>query len=323
MRIMVTGAAGFIGSTLVDRLLENDHEVVAVDNFDDYYAGKMRYLERHLRNPRFRLFRTDILNIEELRRLMRGIQIVFHMAAQPGVRASVRDPMKSHRVNVRGTLNVLIAAKENGVARVINSSSSSVYGDPSVLPVDEGCPPSPVSPYAASKLSAEHYCRVFSELYGLETVSLRYFTVYGPRQRPDMAIRIFIERMAHGLPPQIFGDGEQMRDFTYIDDVIRALLLCIEGDLPVGGVLNICSSRSISLNKIVSILQEIMHREDLVPEYLPPQPGDVRNTWGSYSRAFDLLGWRPEIKIEEGLRLSVEWCLRNEKNLPVQESGPV
>jgi len=312
MRIMVTGAAGFIGSTLVDRLLENGHEVVAVDNFDDYYAGKMRYLERHLHNPRFRLFRTDILNTEDMRCLMRDVQIVFHMAAQPGVRISVKDPMKSHRVNVRGTLSVLIAAKENGVTRVINSSSSSVYGDSRDLPVDEDHPPSPVSPYAASKLSAEHYCRVFNELYGLETVSLRYFTVYGPRQRPDMAIRIFIERLARGLPPQIFGDGEQTRDFTYIDDVVRALLLCAEGDIPEGGVLNICSGRSITLNEVVSLLRKIMHREDLVPEYLPPQPGDVRSTWGSYSRAFRLLGWRPEIGIEEGLRLSVDWYLRHE-----------
>jgi UDP-glucose 4-epimerase len=309
MRVMVTGAAGFIGSSLVERLLQKGHSVEAVDNLDDYYPGKRERLEAHLDDPNFRPHEIDILDMRSLSLAMRGCQVVLHMAAQAGVRASIADPMKTYDVNVIGTLNVLAAAREAGVRRVVNSSSSSVYGNAPSLPVDEASPVQPISPYAASKLSAEEYCGLFTRLYGLETVSLRYFTVYGPRQRPDMAIRIFVDRLARGLPPQIYGDGSQTRDFTYIDDVIEAVLLCIEGEIPNGGALNICSGGNISINELTSLIGRLMGREEIKPEYLPAQPGDVDDTWGNNAKARSMLGWSPRTDTETGLRNFIDWYL--------------
>ncbi len=241
MKVALTGAAGFIGSTLADRLLQEGHHVVAIDNFDDYYSGKMRFLEPHMGDGSFELHRSSVLDQAEMVRLFHDVDVVYHLAAQAGVRISVKDPMRSHQANATGTLSVLLAAKEAGVRRVVSSSSSSVYGNARKLPVSESDQAIPVSPYAASKLSAEMYCRLFYELYGLQSVSLRYFTVYGPRQRPDMAIRIFTDRALKGLRPQIFGDGEQTRDFTYVDDVVDAVYRCGSCPDPKGEPLNICS----------------------------------------------------------------------------------
>ncbi|MFP4196513.1 MAG: GDP-mannose 4,6-dehydratase [Methanomassiliicoccales archaeon] len=305
MRVAVTGAAGFIGSSLVDRLLEEGHEVVGVDNFDDYYSGKMRFLRPHLERDDFALERVDILDRVELGRALEGCDPIFHLAAQAGVRASVQDPMKSHRVNVEGTLNVLQAARDLGANRVINSSSSSVYGEAKRLPVEEEDRLSPVSPYATSKMSAELYCDLFHRLYGLETISLRYFTVYGPRQRPDMAIRIFVDQVLRGERPGIFGDGEQTRDFTYIGDVVDAILLA--GKRGVTGPLNICGGSNVSINRLVSMILRILGREDLRPRYLPAQAGDVSHTWGDNTRARRSLGWSPEVHLEKGLRAFVDW----------------
>jgi UDP-glucose 4-epimerase len=307
MRAVVTGAAGFIGSTLTDRLLAEGHEVVAVDNFDDYYSGKMRFLRRHLENERFRLLEIDILDLDALRRSFEGADVVFHMAAQAGVRISVRDPLKAHHANTTGTLHVLLAARDAGVRRVINSSSSSVYGNAVRLPAREEDPTVPISPYAASKLAAEHYCRLFHSLYGLESVSLRYFTVYGPRQRPDMAIRIFTDRALDGKRPQIYGDGEQTRDFTFITDVVDAIMRCADCPDLKGAPLNICSGSTVSVNQVVHAILKTVGREDITPEHLPPQPGDVDHTWGDNTRARELLEWEPKVGIEEGLARFIEW----------------
>jgi UDP-glucose 4-epimerase len=307
MRVAVTGAAGFIGSTLTDRLLQQGNEVVAVDNFDDYYSGKMRFLEPHMDDPLFQLCKVDILDRAALEKCFEDVEIVFHLAAQAGVRISVKDPMRSHQANSTGTLSVLLAAKEKKVRRVVSSSSSSVYGNAKRLPVTESDVLVPVSPYAASKLAAEDYCRLFHDLYGLQTVSLRYFTVYGPRQRPDMAIRIFTDRALKGLRPQIFGDGEQTRDFTYVDDVVDAIVRCASCPDPKGMSLNICSGRTVTVNQVVRQILKVTGRGDLVPEYLSPQPGDVDHTWGDNSRARQLLGWEPKVTIEEGISNFVEW----------------
>jgi len=307
MRAVVTGAAGFIGSTLTDLLLEEGHEVVAVDNFDDYYSGKMRFLGRHLENPSFKLLETDILDLDALRQSFEDADVVFHLAAQAGVRISVKDPLRSHHANTTGTLNVLLAARDEGVRRVVSSSSSSVYGNAVRLPAKETDPAVPVSPYAASKLAAEYYCSLFYKLYGLESVSLRYFTVYGPRQRPDMAIRIFTDRALDGKRPQIFGDGEQTRDFTFITDVVDAIRRCADCPDPRGEPLNVCSGSTVSVNQVVGSILKAVGREDLRPEYLPPQPGDVDHTWGDNSKAKDLLGWEPKVKIDEGLLRFVQW----------------
>ena len=307
MKTVVTGAAGFIGSTLTDLLLSEGHEVVAVDNFDDYYSGKMRFLSRHLGNDAFRLKEVDILDIDALRQTFEDAEVVFHLAAQAGVRISVKDPLRSHHANTTGTLNVLLAARDEGVRRVVSSSSSSVYGNAVRLPAGEGDPTVPISPYAASKLAAEYYCSLFYKLYGLESVSLRYFTVYGPRQRPDMAIRIFTDRALDGKRPQIFGDGEQTRDFTFVTDVVDAIRRCADCPDPKGEPLNVCRGSTISVNQVVRSILKAVGREDLQPEHLPPQPGDVDHTWGDNTKAKRLLGWEPKVMIDEGLRRFVDW----------------
>ncbi|HOL07668.1 MAG TPA: GDP-mannose 4,6-dehydratase, partial [Methanomassiliicoccaceae archaeon] len=311
--MIITGAAGFIGSNLTEHLLQEGHEVVGIDNLDDYYSGKTMFLERSIEDSNFSMVRGDILDLELMKKTMKGADAVVHLAAQAGVRFSVRDPLKSHMVNVVGTLNVLIAAAEGGVKRVVNSSSSSVYGNIDQRPVTETDEPRPVSPYATSKLAAEIYCRQFHELYGLDTVSLRYFTVYGPRQRPDMAIRIFTERILNGLPPQIFGDGEQTRDFTYIDDVVAAIRSAMIAPDLKGAALNISGGRPITINRLVQELKEVCGRRELEPIYLPPQAGDVNHTWGDPSLAMKLLGWKPRIGIKEGLRRYVEWYRTSEE----------
>ena len=204
-------------------------------------------------------------------------------------------------------MNVLLAARDEGVRRVVSSSSSSVYGNAVRLPAREEDPTVPISPYAASKLAAEQYCRLFYELYGLQSVSLRYFTVYGPRQRPDMAIRIFTDRALDGLRPQIFGDGEQTRDFTFVSDVVDAIRRCADCPDPKGGALNICSGSTVSVNQVVSSILKAVGREDLEPEHLPSQPGDVDHTWGDSGKARELLGWQPKIMMDEGLGRFVDW----------------
>lgn len=305
--VLVTGAAGFIGSSLVDRLLEEGYRVTALDNFNDYYSGKMQFLRPHSDNPDFELIEGDILDGELVNRCMTNTDVVFHLAAQAGVRFSVDNPMRTHQINVNGTMNVLEAARNKGVKRVINASSSSVYGDPDALPVSEDTALNPISPYAASKLSAEAYCRLYADLFGVETISLRYFTVYGPRQRPDMAIRTFVDRVRKGLPPQIFGDGEQSRDFTYISDVVDANCLAMACPSPDGRVLNICSGHNIKINELVHLILDIMDAEDVSPEYLPEQPGDVDHTWGDNSLAKDVLGWEPSVSLKRGLTDFIEW----------------
>lgn len=307
MRVLVTGCAGFIGSHLVKELLALGHEVVGLDNMDDYYLGKIAVLEGLRGHRSFRFIMGDILDLPTLTEAMEGVGAVVHLAAQAGVGFSVLDPMRSHRVNVVGTLNVLEAAREAGVKRMVNSSSSSVYGNPLRMPTDEGTPADPISPYGASKLSAEAYCRLYHHLYGMETISLRYFTVYGPHQRPDMAIRLFADRIAGGERPQIFGDGEQTRDFTFIDDVTRAIILAMDCPHPSAQAINICCGRGISVNRLVRMMLEKMGREDLEPEYLPPKPGDVQHTLGDNSLARRLLGWAPRFDIEEGLDRFLAW----------------
>lgn len=317
MRVIITGAAGFIGSNLTEQLLSEGHEVIGIDNFDDYYSGKSMFLEQSVGDPRFSMVRGDILDLELMKRTMMGADVVVHLAAQAGVRFSVKDPLKSHMVNVVGTLNVLLASLEGGVKRVVNSSSSSVYGNIGRRSVTEMDRVRPVSPYATSKLAAEIYCRQFYELYGLDTVSLRYFTVYGPRQRPDMAIRIFTERILKGLPPQIYGDGEQSRDFTYIGDVVAAIRSAMTAPDLKGAAINVCGGKPITVNRLVQELQDVCGRRDLEPQYLPAQPGDVDHTWGDPALAMKLLRWKARTSTREGLRKYVEWYRGSEERRTV------
>jgi UDP-glucose 4-epimerase len=304
MMILVTGGAGFIGSHIIEMLLGR-HEVICLDNFDAYYnvGFKKKNIEPFLANENFKLVEGSILDKRLLRELIEGVEYIFHNAAQPGVRASVNDPLKAHEVNATGTLNVLKAALDSDVKKVINASSSSVYGEVMYLPFDEKHPTRPVSPYGVSKLAAEHYCRVFQEVYGLNTVSLRYFTVFGPHMRPDLAISIFIGRALKNEPIEIFGDGEKTRDFTYIHNIVEANLLAMKKGK---GEYNIGSGKRISVNdlvrKIISLTgssSKIIHMDSV--------QGDAMHTWADIEKARKELGYRPEIDLDEGLEKFLRW----------------
>lgn len=308
-KIIVTGGAGFIGSHIAEACAKAGHEVVVVDNMDPYYPveAKKKNLEAVLAYENARFIRGDITNIKFLRRIMRkGTDYVFHEAAQAGVRISVENPFKSNEVNVTGTLNVLAAARDVGVKRVINASSSSVYGKAVYLPFDEKHPTQPVSPYGVSKLAAEHYCRVFYEVYGLPVVSLRYFTVYGPRMRPDLAINIFTGKMLANEPVTVYGDGKQTRDFTYIDDVVRMNLELLKTDKADGLAMNIGSGNRISVNDLAENIKKITKSSSEI-KYAERQKGDARDTLADVSLAGKILKYKPETDIYTGLKKYINW----------------
>lgn len=305
-KVLVTGGAGFIGSHLVDALLSRGAKVVVYDNFDEYYTGKEENIRHNLGNLNFKLLRADVLDYEVLSSCMKGVDAVFHLAAQPGVRYSMESPAKTSSVNVLGTLNVLRAAKEADVRRVVYASSSSVYGNPMYTPVDESHPLRPISIYGASKVAAELYCRVFHEQLGLPVVILRYFTVYGPRQRPDMAIYRWTEQMFEGRPLTIYGDGRQARDFTYVEDAVSATLRAAEVEGVEGEVLNVGGGRRVSVNEVVGILAKVAGAEVKLA-YEPSRLGDVEATHADISKARRLLDFEPRTKLEDGLREFIKW----------------
>nr|WP_281162804.1 SDR family oxidoreductase [Methanomethylovorans hollandica] len=306
---MVTGGAGFIGSHIAEKLAKDGHEIVIVDNLDPYYSVelKKRNLDIALNSGDVTFVNADITHLESMKQIIDStVDYVYHEAAQAGVRISVEDPFKPNNINVVGTLNVLKASLEADVKKVINASSSSVYGKVSYLPFDEKHPTEPVSPYGVSKLAAEHYCRVFYEVYGLPTTSLRYFTVYGPRMRPDLAISIFTKKMLANEPITVYGDGEQTRDFTYIDDVVEANIKLLNCKVTDGKVLNIGSGNRISVNDLIITLKYIIESKSAV-EYTVSQKGDAENTLSDVSRAQKLIQYEPSISIEKGLKKFVEW----------------
>jgi UDP-glucose 4-epimerase len=307
-KVVITGGAGFIGSHIAEEVAK-DYEVVIIDNLDGYYSPdlKRRNLEILLKSPNVRFIEGDIIDLVLLRRVINSdVEFVFHEAAQAGVRISVEDPFKPNNINVLGTLNTLKASLDAGVRRVINASSSSVYGKVQYLPFDEIHPTMPVSPYGVSKLAAEHYCRVFYEVYGLPTVSLRYFTVYGPRMRPDLAISIFTKKMLTNEPVTVFGDGEQTRDFTYIDDIVRVNRRLLETDAADGHAVNVGGGHRIAVTDLIGRLREITGSASEVV-YSDRQKGDAEHTLADTGLARELVGYRPEINIEEGLSRFVEW----------------
>ncbi len=316
-RVLLTGGAGFIGSHLAERLLRDGRDVVAVDNMDPYYD--LRLKEKNLEAVKaaaasegagaYTYEDADVTDLAAMRRLMEQHRpdAVFHEAAQAGVRASVDDPYKPNRVNVEGTLNVLVSARDSGVQRVINASSSSVYGTVAYLPFDEHHPTKPVSPYGVSKLAAEHYCRVFFEVYGIPTVSLRYFTVYGPRMRPDLAVPRFSKRLLRGMPPVIFGDGEQTRDYTFIDDIVEANVRLLDPRVGLEGqAINVGSSRRISINDLVDVLRDLIG-SDVDAEHEERAVGDARDTWAAIEEARRLVGYEPSTTLEQGLTEFLDW----------------
>ncbi len=304
MDCLVTGGAGFIGSNLVDALLARGDRVRVLDDLATGFADNV--------NPRADLVRGDVADEDAVRRAVESVEVVFHQAAHRAVFRSVEHPLTTDRANTHGTLTVLVAARDAGVRRVVYASSSSVYGGAERRPTPEDVALSPRSPYAVSKLSGEHYCRVFSELFGLETVSLRYFNVYGPRQRPESmyaaVIPLFIDALRTGEPPTVHGDGRQTRDFTDIDDVVGANLAAAEAPAEAcsGRAYNIAGGQEHSLLDLLVILARIL---DVTPEpvHTEPRPGDVRHTCADPSAAAKDLGWEATIDFETGLRRTVEW----------------
>ena len=302
MKAVVTGGAGFIGSNLAEELAkEQENEVVVVDNLS---TGRRENLQ-NLKNLKKCLFvEGSVTDLDLLRGVFKGCDYVFHQAAIPSVPRSVKDPLATNNVNTNGTLNVLVAARDCGVKKVVFASSSSVYGDTPELPKREEMTPNPLSPYAVTKLVGEYYCKVFEEVYGLKTVSLRYFNVYGPRQDPhsDYAAVVpkFVKSVSENKPPVIFGDGEQTRDFTFVKDVVRANLLAAKSGAT--GVFNIASGRRVSINELAEKIIKIQGKE-LEPVHSEPREGDVKHSLGDISRAQRGFGFEPRYSLEEGLGL--------------------
>jgi nucleoside-diphosphate-sugar epimerase len=317
-KYLITGGAGFIGSHLAETLIKRGEEVVVLDNLS---TGKRENLIPAEYGPgKFSFIEGDMRDAEVCRGAMQGVDYVLHQAARPSVQRSVEDPMLSHDVNVNGGLNILIAAKDAGVKRVVAASSSSVYGDrqPADAPKQEDMDPRPMSPYAANKVAMEYYYRVFHTVYGLETVALRYFNVFGPRQDPHSAYAAVIPRfmfaLMDGERPTIFGDGKQSRDFTYIDNVVNANLLACTALHAAGLVFNVASGSSQSLLRMLELLEELTGKK-ADPEFGPPRTGDVRYSLADLSRAREVLGYELEVDFEQGLSRLVELA-RQGKYLP-------
>jgi UDP-glucuronate 4-epimerase len=308
--VLVTGAAGFIGSTLADRLLAAGREVVGVDSFDPFYpeAHKLRNLEGALRQPRFRLERADIRDAAAMGRLFAEArpEAVVHLAALAGVRPSLDRPSEYADVNVTGTSVVLESAVRCGGPRVVFASSSSVYGERAAGPFRESDPVErPISPYAATKRAGELVAHTFHHAHGISVTCARIFTAYGPRQRPDLAIRRFAERMRRGEPIPILGDGSSLRDFTFVDDLVDGLERAIDRDLGFA-ILNLGAGRQVALLEVVKLLEAELATPARL-EWHPAQVGDVPRTWADTTLAREALGYAPRVPLEEGIRRFVRW----------------
>ena len=310
--VLVTGGAGFIGSHLVERLLgEGLWRVHVVDDFNDFYdpAIKRRNVAPHLSREDFHLTEADIRDRDALESVFResAFDCVVHLAARAGVRPSLVEPLLYAETNIRGTLNLLELARAHGVRQFVFGSSSSVYGENEKVPFSEDDPVSrPISPYAATKAAGELLCHTYSHLWGLRSVCLRFFTVYGARQRPDLAIHKFARLISEGRPLPVFGDGTTRRDYTFIDDIIAGVRAAIDYEASAFEVFNLGESRTVELRELIALLERGLGREALI-ERRPTQPGDVPQTFADISKARRLLGYDPRTPIEEGIRRFVEW----------------
>ena len=308
MRTLVTGVAGFVGSHLAEALVSEGHDVVGVDSFTDYYRveQKRQNVTELTGSSRFQLVEADLVT-QELDALTADTDVVFHLAGQPGVRLSwEREFMQYAERNVVATQRLLEACRRREIERFVYASSSSVYGNAERYPTDETDLPQPFSPYGVTKLAGEHLCGLYASNWGVPAVSLRYFTVYGPRQRPDMAFHRVVEAARRGAPFTLFGSGEQVRDFTYVGDVVAANLAAASADVAPGTVVNIAGGNSTSMLEVIDLIGEIVGTPVRV-ERSSSQRGDVERTGGSTARAAALLNWAPTIDIGEGLRRQIEW----------------
>ena len=305
-KILVTGGAGFIGSHLVEGLLKLGARVTVLDNFDDFYPGKETNIEGPLGSERFHLVRGSILDLDLLASLVKGSDAVVHLAAQAGIRYCNEKPLKANEVNATGTLNVIVACRSQGVNKIVYASSSSVFGDPVRVPIDESHPTNPNNPYGASKLAGEKYCMSFAKAFEMDISCLRYFSVYGPRGRPDQVLYSFAEKVSRGESPVIYGDGSYSRDFTFVSDVVSATILSLYSDSVGGRVLNIGYGKDC---KIIDIAKRIAsHYGDRVePRFEKPYNGDFSRTLCDNELAKRTLGWRPQVGFEDGLQQFLHW----------------
>jgi nucleoside-diphosphate-sugar epimerase len=305
MKYLVTGGAGFIGSNIVEELLNRGHKVRVLDNFA---TGRRENLNDF--GDKIELIEGDLRSYRTVREAQDGVDFVLHQGALPSVPRSIQDPLTTNQVNVEGTLNVLNAAVDARVKRVVYASSSSIYGDSEKLPKQEEMIPNPLSPYAVSKLAGEKYCQVFAKIYGLHTTALRYFNVFGPKQDPSSqysaVIPKFIDAMSKDTSPVIYGDGQQTRDFTFVRNVIEANILATETDSPPGLVLNCACHERIGLNHLVATINKILHK-NIKPEYSVARPGDVKHSFADIKRIGEYLGYKPMVLFEEGLRHTIKW----------------
>jgi nucleoside-diphosphate-sugar epimerase len=303
-KVLVTGGAGFVGSSLVRALLERGDRVRVLDNFSTGMRANLAELAEDVE-----LVEGDLRSYERVHAAVRGVELVFHQGALPSVPRSVQDPLTTTAVNVEGTLNVLLAARDEGVRRVVNASSSSVYGNGGRLPRTEDQYPDPISPYAVAKLAAERFCTSFSRVYPIETVSLRYFNVFGPRQDPNSqyaaVVPRFIAAIAEGRPVTIEGDGEQSRDFTFVENVVRANLLAADAGNVSGAILNVGTGGSETVNALADTIGRVLDRP-VEKLFEPEREADVRQSWADITAARERLGYEPRVSLEDGLRRTID-----------------
>ncbi|MEJ2187131.1 MAG: GDP-mannose 4,6-dehydratase [Gemmatimonadota bacterium] len=315
-RALLTGAAGFIGSHVADRMLADGWDVVGLDNFDRFYprSEKMRYIAAASGNERFRLAELDCADATELDAALRDepFDVVVHLAAKAGVRPSIEDPVGYTRANLLATQAMLELARGKGIRRFVFGSSSSVYGDSAPVPFSEDDPAlEPISPYAATKRAGELLCRAHQHLHGGSMMALRFFTVYGPRQRPDLAIRKFATRMLDGVAIPVFGDGSTERDYTWIDDIVDGVIAAIDwtAENESFDIVNLGESRTTSLARLIELIADVVGVEPIIDRQ-PMQPGDVRRTFADVTKAKRVLGYQPSMTVEEGIPRFVEWLRR-------------
>jgi UDP-glucose 4-epimerase len=306
-RALVTGGAGFIGSNLVRGLLERGDDVRVLDNFSTGNRANIEGLD-------VEIVEGELRSYERVHNAVRGTEVVYHLGALGSVPRSVQDPLTTNAVNVDGTMNVLLAARDEGVRRVVFASSSSVYGSTVTLPANENSPVDPISPYGVAKLAAERYCVSFSRVYAsFETVVLRYFNVFGPRQNPRSqyaaAVPLFISAIAAGEPVTIFGDGGQSRDFTYVENVVAANLAAMDAPGANGRIFNVAAGAPNSVNELVDTVARLLGKS-AEREFAPPRPGDIRDSFADIAAARDILAWQPTVSFEDGLRKTIESLLR-------------
>jgi len=311
---LVTGGAGFIGSNMVRFLLDKGQQVRILDDFS---TGKRENLSdiKLKKETDLVVFEGDVRDTDLVARAVDGVDKVYHLAALGSVPRSIKDPATTHEVNVTGTFNVLMACHKAKVKRVVFASSSSVYGNVKVLPQTEDLPLAPISPYAASKAIGEVYCRAFYETYGLETICLRYYNVFGPRQDPASqyaaAVPLFVSALLHDKSPVIFDDGEQSRGFTYVDNVTNANWLAANTEHTCGQAANISTSTSVTVNQVVNEIRKLLGKENIAPQYAPPRPGDIKHSLADITRARQIIGYEPAISFQQGIRQAINWYKEN------------